>query len=264
MPIISTGRGRQLFGSDPQAYHEARPDYPDALYELLVPAPEGAVLEVGAGSGIVTKRLLEILEGHLLVLEPDRRFRPMLEHLSAAHPGRLTVLEEPFETADLPLESFGLVVVATAYHWLDPDARAERLRVLLRPGGRVALFWNLFGDPSLADPFHDATHALLDGLSSSPGGKPDEVPFALRRSERQTELAAAGFTELDYRELHWPLSLNPAEVRRLYATFPSVSTLAPNHRHAVLDELARIAAESFGGRVTRNMTSVGYLFEKRH
>lgn len=264
MPTISTGSGRQLFGSDPEAYHEARPDYPDALYELLVPAPDGDVLEVGAGSGIVTRRLLGLLRGHVLALEPDHRFRSMLERLALAHPGRLTVLEEPFETADLPPESFGLVVIATAYHWLDPDARAGLLRALLQPGGRAALFWNVFGDPSLADPFHDATHALLDGLSSSPSGSSDEMPFALRHSEREKELAAAGFAELDYRELHWPLTLNPAEVRRLYATFPTISTLAADHREAVLDELARIAAESFGGRVTRNMTSVGYLFEKRH
>lgn len=262
MPSIPTDRGRELFGSDPESYDDARPDYPDALYALLRPMPPGEVLEVGAGSGIATRRLLAMMSGRLVVLEPDGRFGPMLDALSAEHDGRLIVVQQPLETARLGRHSFDLVLVATAFHWLNPNDRAARLWDLTKPGGRLALFWNVFQIVGTDDPFHEATAPLLRGLADTPSATVDGVPFALRRQERELELGRVGFELADYREIRWTLELDPASVRRLYSTFPSIQILEPPGRQAVLDALERISTNEFGGRVTRNMTSVGYLFEK--
>lgn len=66
---------------------------------------------------------------------------------------------------------------------------------------------------------------------------------------------------LDYAEVRWPLELDPAGVRRLYGTFSGVLAMEDAERETLLDELAVIAKDTFAGRVIRNMTSVGYLFE---
>jgi hypothetical protein len=61
---IDRNFGRQAFGSDPRGYHAARPAYPAWVFEVLCQgcglAPNAATFEVGPGTGIATRRLLEL------------------------------------------------------------------------------------------------------------------------------------------------------------------------------------------------------------
>jgi hypothetical protein len=60
-------------------------------------------------------------------------------------------------------------VSATAFHWLDEDPALVKIASLLRPGGWWAAIWNVFGDDSRPDPFHEATKELLEAPSSPSG-----------------------------------------------------------------------------------------------
>src|SRR4029453_5621179 len=77
---IDYSEGRRLFGLDPDGYDEARPRYPAALYEFMLDAgairPATCTLEIGAGSGLATSKLIELGADPLTILEPDRRFAP--------------------------------------------------------------------------------------------------------------------------------------------------------------------------------------------
>jgi len=261
MSLIDSRRGRALFGFNPLGYDEVRPDYPDELYDLL-PQACSPVLEIGPGSGIATGRLLERGLTPILALEPDSRFHPQLEDLSESYPEALELSATSFEEADLAPGSFGLIVAATAFHWLDPHSRARRMKSVLRPDGYVLLLWNIFQDMDEPDLFHEATAGLLRNLASSPSGKPDERPFALQREVLEAEFEQAGFESASYRELRWPLILEPRQVRQLYETFSSIQLLPATEREVLLDALQDIAEKQFHGRVTRNMTSVGYLFRE--
>ena len=72
---ISRSEGRALFGRDSALYERARPDYPERVYQLLVErcglASGCRTIEVGAGSGQATKRLLELGARPLVAVEPD-------------------------------------------------------------------------------------------------------------------------------------------------------------------------------------------------
>jgi SAM-dependent methyltransferase len=271
---IDQTEGRVLFGLDPTSYDAARPDYPAALFDALATQgalyPGAATLEIGAGSGIASRRLLAAGASPLTLLEPDTRFAAQLDALaaagSAAAPGSaLRIRHETFEAADLDPAGFDLAVVATAFHWLDPACRVARLAELVRPGGHVALLWNVFHDPGLADPFHEATRSLLAGLAVSPSGAPDELPFALDRTAREREFLGDGrFVLRLYVESHWTLPLSAGQVRELYGGFSSVARLPAERREALLAELSRIAREQFGGTIQRNMTSPLYLFRRQH
>lgn len=52
-----------------------------------------AVLEVGPGPGGLTRALLETDAAHVIAVEKDARFLPLLQELAAASVGRLTVVE---------------------------------------------------------------------------------------------------------------------------------------------------------------------------
>jgi len=74
MPKLPLTYGRQAFGNDPVSYSLARPDYPDALYQRLTDRcgklSGASVFEIGAGTGLATRRLLALGISSLLALSP--------------------------------------------------------------------------------------------------------------------------------------------------------------------------------------------------
>ena len=209
-----------MFGPVATSYEDARPDYPDRVFEVLRErcglGPSTRVVDIGAGSGKATRRLLEA-GAH--VRRRSNRVRPLAEELRARFSTvpRLDIVGAPFEDAHLSPSSFDLVVAATAFHWLDPGPTLPKIVSILRPGGWLALWWNVFGDPDLPDPFHDATEQILNDLEPSPSEGRDGLPFALDVSARTSELEGSGFQNVEYEALRWTLTLDSSQTRRLYA-----------------------------------------------
>ncbi len=120
-------------------YDRARPRFDAAfvssLCERASVTPAGArVLEIGAGTGQLTDTLLTI-GCKVTALEPGTNMAQMIDH-------RATVLPSTFEQADLPHDSFDLIVSANAYHWVDPEVGDRRVANLLAPNGSMVLLWN--------------------------------------------------------------------------------------------------------------------------
>lgn len=258
---IDRRRGREAFGHDPANYHAARPPYPAetwaALRERAGLRPGIDVLEIGAGTGLATAGLLAHRPRRLVAMEPDLRLSDFLG--AAVVAPQLQILALPFESADLAEASFDLVASATAFHCLEAVPALKRIHGLLRPGGAVALWWNVFGDDSRPDPFHEATTPLFAGQPISPSaGAAGRPPHALDAESRLQELADTGFVPDPPEFIQWTLTLDPAGVRNLYATYSNVTVLPPVEQLHLLDGLARIAVTEFAGRVERNMTTVIY------
>jgi hypothetical protein len=103
---------------------------------------------------------------------------------------------------------------------------------------------------------------MLVEASSTPSGDPDTVPFSLDREAREQELRHAGFELALYAESHWPLRLVSENVRKLYSGFSGIARLDESTRTRTLDVLMANVNGRFGGEVTRNLTSLLYLFRK--
>jgi SAM-dependent methyltransferase len=266
---IPRSEGASVFGRRADAYHDARPDYPDRVFELLVEpcglADGCRTLEVGAGSGQATRRALDLGARPLVAVEPDPGFAGALESLARSSGGALVPVLEAFEAADLDANSFDLALSATAFHWLDRDLGPHKLGACLRPGAWLALFWNVFGDPREPDPFHDASVALLSELAVTPShDPPGPLPFALDRDARREDFRAAS-ADVDFcvEEILWTLTQTSAQVRALYATFSSIARLAERSREALLDAIESVAEREFGGRVERSIVTPVYFGRRR-
>ncbi len=259
--VIDKAMGRAAFGMDPAGYHAARPDYPEWVFETLrarCGLGEGtATFEIGAGTGKATRRLLDCGARPLIAFEPDTRLAAFLE--GAAASDALTVVTSAFEDAALESGAFDLGTSATAFHWLDERSALQKIADALRPGGWWAPFWNIFGDRERADAFHEATKTLLaDGPISPSNDGHSRFEFGADKVARLAALQTAGtFDEIDVLESKWSIELDPQQTMRLYATYSNI-TLRPD-RERILDEIGRIAETEFGGRVTRNMTTVMYV-----
>jgi ubiquinone/menaquinone biosynthesis C-methylase UbiE len=125
------------FGSVAEAYDRGRPSYPVEAVEWLAGGEAKVVLELGAGTGKLTRKLVD--QGHaVFATEPDEA---MLEVLR----DRVPEVSAKVATAeDIPANdrSVDVVVVAQAFHWFDHEAALAEIARVLKPGGHLALVWN--------------------------------------------------------------------------------------------------------------------------
>ncbi len=266
--MIERREGRTLFGANAAAYEAARPRYPRALYDVLANqgalVPGTGVLEIGPASGVATRDLIARGARPITLVEPDRRFEQQLLALRAlTDPVHLRF--EAFEDVDLGDQCFDLACAATSFHWLDQKTRAIKIGQHLRRGGYCGLWWNIFQQLGVDDPFHNATaHLLADLPSYSEQGHAGKIPSALRRDERLAEFATTQMFEIPLvHEWRWTLRLDPWTVRNLYEGFSPMRKLGDNQRQRLLDQLVEIAVQEFNGEVARNMTTILYLARRR-
>ncbi|NUS51832.1 MAG: class I SAM-dependent methyltransferase, partial [Nocardioidaceae bacterium] len=96
------------------------------------------VLEVGAGTGKLTERIVQ--RGHrVLATDP---LDAMLRHLVRSLPGT-PAARAAAEHLPVRTRSVDVVVGAQAFHWFDHDLALPEIARVLRPGGHLSLVWNL-------------------------------------------------------------------------------------------------------------------------
>jgi SAM-dependent methyltransferase len=252
--------GRRLFGLDPAGYEAGRPDYPSFVYEHLTTtcglARGTRVLEIGPGTGIVTRRLLA-LGARVVAVEPDPSLATYLRELLIRED--LTIIGTSFEESGIDGAAFDLAVAATSFHWVDQEVGLRKLGRLIRPGGWIALWWTLFRDPSHPDPFSIAVEQLLGPETRGAFDEPGRPPFQLDHEYRERDLAEwAELDEVASTLVRWTCVLTSSQARALYASMATVIRRPITEQVELLDGLERLATETFGGRVERNFVTALY------
>ena len=138
---MDTSAHARSFGAAAGQYARARPGYPADAVDWLVPAAARRVLDLGAGTGKFTAALAgRALD--VVAVEPSAR---MLAELTAALPG-VVAHRGSAEATGLPDACVDAVVVAQAWHWVDPARAVPEVARVLRPGGSLGLVWNVRDD----------------------------------------------------------------------------------------------------------------------
>ncbi|MGE8149946.1 methyltransferase domain-containing protein [Pseudomonas vancouverensis] len=143
-------------------YVRGRPDYPPQvahwLRDELGLDDDKTVIDLGAGTGKFTARLVDT-GAQVIAVEPVPQ---MLEKLSAAFPGVLAVNGTAMDLP-LPDASVDVVVCAQAFHWFAGSEALTEIARVLKPGGKLALVWNLRDTQVSWVPKLDAIVNALEG-----------------------------------------------------------------------------------------------------
>ncbi|PRH75943.1 SAM-dependent methyltransferase, partial [Streptomyces solincola] len=241
---MTTSRARS-FDTAAARYDAARPGYPPALFDAVEelagrPLADAAVLDVGAGTGIAT-RLLRDRRARVTAVEPGDG---MADRLRRTTPGvplvRATGDALPFAPA-----TADLITYAQSWHWTDRTrSLPEALRVL-RPGGALALWWNIAdSDVPWVAAQEERFARHLGGAAHGTPGQGDTLPPGTPRAERR---------------IRWsrriPLDTHLAHL----ATHSLLLTTEPGAARAFLDrERTSLLAQFPDGTVTEPYTCLLY------
>ena len=133
------------FESVAAEYERHRPEYPEEALrwaaEQLGLAPGARVLDVGAGTGKLTRGLVA-LGFELVAVEPGA---PMLAQLRVAVP-EAEALEGPAEAIPLPDASVQAAFAGQAFHWFDRPRALPELHRVIKPSGGLVLLWNWWNE----------------------------------------------------------------------------------------------------------------------
>ena len=151
---------RQRFTERVRDYVRYRPGYPETLVDALFAAVgeprELEIADIGSGSGIFSRLLIE-RGAAVYGVEPNAAMRAAAESELGAEPRFTSIDGEAGETG-LADASVDLVTAAQAFHWFHNARTLAEFARILRPGGQLALIWNR---RRLQEPFQHAYEALL-------------------------------------------------------------------------------------------------------
>ncbi|HXW34849.1 MAG TPA: class I SAM-dependent methyltransferase [Acidimicrobiales bacterium] len=242
----------ESFGSDPERYDRTRPHYPQALVDRIVAASPGPdFLDVGVGTGI-SARAFQQAGCRVLGVEVDARMAEF------ARRSGVDVEVAKFEEWDPAERMFDAVIAGQTWHWVDPVAGPTKAVKVLRPGGRLAVFWNVFEPPAdLSEAFAAVYRRVLPDLPFSisrvmPGLDAYSVIFA-RAADGIRE--AGAFGEPEQWRFDWERSYTRDEWLEQVPTFGGHNQFPPD---ALKDLLAGIGAaiDAVAGTFTMGYAAV--------
>ncbi len=212
-------RQASSFGAAAAAYERGRPPYPPEAVDWLLPEGASRVLDLGAGTGKLTRQLSD--RGlDVIAVEPSAGMR---EQLARTVPG-VPVHAGSAEEIPLPDGSIDAVLVAQAWHWVDRSRAVPEVARVLVPGGQLGLVWNIRDE-------REDWVAELGRILHDPG----------EHREPDRGIIGPPFRPVERRYVEWKHRLSPDELIDLAASRSYVITMPEDRRAAVLAGVRRLA-----------------------
>jgi SAM-dependent methyltransferase len=246
MPPHQARRVAESFGADAERYNRTRPRYPAALIDRIAAAGRD-VLDVGSGTGIVARQL-RAAGCRVVGVEPDERM--------AAFGRRRGVPAEVAKFEDWHPEGreFDVVVAGQAWHWVDPVAGAAKAAQVLRPGGLLVVFWNVFvPPPALATAFGEVYGRVVPEMPNL-GATPPIEPYT-RMAATAADGMGDGFAAPEEWRFEWERSYTRDEWLDQVPTFGGHSLLTVDQLRPLLAGIGT-AIDAAGGRFAMRYTTL--------
>jgi len=199
-------------------YDFGRPSWPAAAVESVGLPRDAVVLDLGAGTGKLTRVLLEHFD-HVIAVEPLPAMRALI-------PPEAEMLDGTAESIPLADASLDGVFCGESFHWFDWSRALPEIARVLRPGGALSMLWNRGRHG-----FVPEIEAILDRISHSPGEKRYRA-FAWRAA-----FAGQPFEPLRHSTFVNEHDASRDELLARIGSWSQLTTMEPGEREQVLDEI---------------------------
>jgi SAM-dependent methyltransferase len=204
------------FGAAVDAYQQGRPDYDRDHVAWLLDGVHGQVLDLGAGSGKLT-RAIAGLGFDVVAVDPDEQ---MLSAITD-----LPTLVGTAEHLPLPDASVAAVTVGQAWHWFDPATAGAEIARVLQPGGRLGLIWNT----------RDLSHPFVAALAPKMGDSAAEVMM-----DEEDVHDLPGFTAFERSRIDRVRWMSVAELEAMVVSRSIYLTAAPQTQARILSDVREL------------------------
>ncbi len=221
-------------------YDRLRPPYPDELFamirERLGLSERPQVVDLGAGTGRASLAMAE-LGWRVTAVEPGRGMVDVLRSNATDRGLLVSTVQAEAESTGLDPGTAELVTAAQAFHWFDQQRALAEVARILRPGGGVALFWNV------RDGERSAFLAEYERLLERYAGEANDMGryVAVGRDQLRASFAASiSFEPVDLLNLEHEVQMTAEEFIGLAFTASYVRLLDPNVQDRFRLELAAL------------------------
>jgi SAM-dependent methyltransferase len=246
------------FGGAAAKYERYRQGPPIAAVDWVLPVPVRTVVDLGAGTGALT-RLLVGRADEVVAVEPDDRMR---EVLIESVPGVRAVAGRG-ESIPLPDASADAVLASSSWHWMDTVPTLLEVGRVLVPGGTLAAMWS--GPDPETGLIAQARELLAgDGSPDIDGERRAELSASLGNQnalDQGLEIPpGVPFDQPEQTVITWEVALNADELIGLLGTFSWVILMEDEARDRLFDTARRVLRDALGvsGDVT---VDIGYRAE---
>lgn len=265
-------------------YDHARPGYPPeavaTLLRLCTGAAGGQVMEIGCGTGQLTRDLAP--SGVTIVcLEPGPSLADLARRNLSGWPN-VGVMTTSFEDFDGPPSSFDLVVSATAFHWIDPNLSYAKVAKLLTTGGRLALVTNTHSrngthtDEQINEPMRRLHRRLAPEVGdwefptageiqerATAGGDIAAVWARVERKLSEAPTVNHLFSPPTVMTYAWLATYDREGYLAMLASQSSYALMESASREALLARIGVLIDEHLSGTVTKEYVTVVAVAERR-
>lgn len=213
-------------------YELGRPGYPVAAIDMAGLPSSATVLDLGAGTGKLT-RLLVTKFVRVVAVEPDDTMRRLLVPLCP----QAQVLPGSADQIPLADASVDTVFAAECFHWFDNESALTEIARVLRSRGTLVLMWNVPAGPT------EPSIAAVEGLLDRHWPKKADLPLDLNylklhgyaSGEWRLVFTQSGFEELQAARVPNPQSISPDGLVAFFGSMGWIADIPDVDRLPLLD-----------------------------
>lgn len=253
---------RQTFDSVADSYDQIRPGYPEQLFQDVIDDANihagSRVLEIGCGTGQATLPFAK-LGCEMTCLEPGAQLATFTRRKFTHYP-QLRVQEMRFEAFESQ-ERFDLIFSATAFHWVDPETRFQKVVSLLKPRGTLAVWWNTHVHTDASQDFFEMVQAVYKQTAPAMAAeyhgllRPDQIDQAYGKEFAN----ATQFGPLTKQLYPWSQRYTADEYTQLLGTYSDHLCLPAPQRALLFERITALINERYGGFITKGYVALLYL-----
>jgi ubiquinone/menaquinone biosynthesis C-methylase UbiE len=253
---------RTLFDQVADLYDKARPTYPEALFDELIKkiglSETSQLLEIAPGTGQATLPLAK--RGYKIIAVELGEQLSEIAKKNLQNYSNVEIINSAFEDVNLPEKTFDLIYVATAFHWIKPEAQFSKPHQLLKDGGYLAIIKGDQISNNAGDVFFHASQPIYEKYWPNEKGR-----YHLRTL---TEVKPTIFDDKLFQLLNFKcfpqiITSSADAYCELLNTDSEKLALSPERREIFINEIRQLINERFNGIVEKRYANSLLILKKQ-